>query len=248
MSLIDYHRNTSDELLALTNKVRNLIEHWGEDGRYKEAVIKNIIRRFIPEKYFVGTGFVVKQTNIRGEHLTSKQIDLIIYDNESPILFKEGDFIILTPDAVRGIIEVKANLQNQNLTQVLKQANENGQFIFSGKINKKEKFFNGIFSFEGYENNFNLNTFVENYNNSNIDFLNDLQFKNYKVNHVSLNKDLFIKLWNNDENPHSLYRIENLSFSFFISNLTDTLANKSINKNNFIWFATDKELNLQKQF
>ena len=137
-----------------------MIDHWGEDGRYKEAVIKNMIKRFIPEKYSIGTGFIVKHTNIRGEHLTSKQIDLIFYDNESPVLFKEGDFIILTPDAVRGIIEVRANLQNRNITQVLKQANENGQFIFSDKTNKKEKFFNVVFSFEGYENNFNLNTFV----------------------------------------------------------------------------------------
>jgi hypothetical protein len=45
MSLIDYHRTTTKELLALTNKVRNLITHWGEDGRYKEAVLKNVIRR-----------------------------------------------------------------------------------------------------------------------------------------------------------------------------------------------------------
>ena len=70
----------------------------------------------------------------------------------------------------------------------------------------------------------------------------------FKVNHVSLNKDWFIKVWNEDENPHSIYRIENLSYSFFISNLADTLANKSIEKNNFIWFATDKEDNLKRQF
>lgn len=100
MSLIDYHRNTSEELLALTNKVRNLINHWGEDGRYKEAVLKNVIKRFLPEKFSIGTGFVIKQTEIRGEHLSSRQIDLIIYDNASPLLFKEGDFVILTPDAV----------------------------------------------------------------------------------------------------------------------------------------------------
>ncbi|PKQ62427.1 hypothetical protein Rain11_2679 [Raineya orbicola] len=41
---------------------------------------------------------------------------------------------------------------------------------------------------------------------------------------------------------------EDLSFSFFISNLTDFLSNKSVKKNNFIWYATDKELNLIRQF
>ena len=130
MSLLDYHKTTTKELLALTNKVRSLITHWGEEGRYKEAVLKNIIRRFLPEKYTIGTGFVIKQTRTRGEHLSSRQIDLLIYDNDSPILFKEGDFVIVTPDAVRGIIEIKANLQNQQLSEIVRQANENGKFIF----------------------------------------------------------------------------------------------------------------------
>lgn len=247
MSLIDYHRTTTKELLALTNKVRNLISHWGEDGRYKEAVLKNVIRRFIPEKYTIGTGFVIKQTNNRGEHLSSRQIDLLIYDNSSPILFKEGDFVILTPDAVRGIIEVKANLQNQGITQVIRQANENGKFIFTGKDNKKQKFFNGIFSFDGYRDNFNIDVFIDSYLQSDEGFAEG-DYEKYKVNHVCLNKDWFIKFWKEDQNPHSLYNIQDLSYSFFISNLTDYLANKSVKKNNFIWYATDKELNLTRQF
>lgn len=247
MSLIDYHKTTSKELLALTNKVRNLITHWGEDGRYKEAVLKNVIRRFLPEKFTIGTGFVIKQTEVRGEHLSSRQLDLVIYDNASPVLFKEGDFVILTPDAVRGIIEVKANLENQGLTDVLKQANENGKFIFLGKDDKKQNFFNGVFSYEGYTN-FDMNTFEQSYKNSNISFITDPDYKNFIVNHVSLNKDWFVKMWKEDSNPHSIYNIQDLSFSFFISNLTDTLSNKSVEKNNFIWYATDKELNRVREF
>ncbi|MDR0231384.1 MAG: hypothetical protein LBI82_04620 [Dysgonamonadaceae bacterium] len=248
MSLINYHKTTTKELLALTNKVRNLITHWGEEGRYKEAILKNIIRRFLPEKYTIGTGFVIKQTNTRGEHLSSKQIDLLIYDDSSPVLFKEGDFVILTPDAVRGIIEVKTNLQNQRLTEILRQANENGEFIFSGKIDKRQPFFNGVFSYEGYERPFNLDTFIQNYNDSNQDFLGKQNYKKFKVNHVALNKDWFIKVWNDDENPHSIYNIEDLAFPFFISNLTDILSNNSVKRNSFIWYATDKELNCVRQF
>ena len=248
MSLIDYHRATSNELLALTDKVRSLITHWGEEGRYKEAVLKNILGRFLPEKYTIATGFVIKQTQNRGQHLSSKQIDLIIYDNASPVLFKEGDFVILTPDAVRGIIEIKANAQNQNLGEILRQANENGQFIFSGKDDKKPIFFNGIFSYAGFDKNFIMEKFVHNYLKSNLEFLTDPNYLKFKVNHVSLNKDWFIKVWNGKTNPHSIYKIQDLSFSFFISNLVDTLSNKSVKKNNFIWYANDKELNLVKEF
>lgn len=247
MSLIDYHKSTSNELLAITNKVRHLITHWGEDGRYKEAVLKNVIRRFLPEKFTIGTGFVIKQTSNRGEHLSSPQIDLLIYDDSSPILFKEGDFVILTPDAVKGIIEVKANIQNQGITEVISKANENGYFIFSGKDNKKNMFFNGVFSFDGYRNNFNNDVFVDSYLQSNQGFT-DENFPKYKVNHVCLNKDWFLKYWKDANNPHSLYNTEDLSFSFFISNLIDYLSNKSVKRNNFIWYATDKELNLIKEF
>jgi len=162
-------------------------------------------------------------------------------------LFKEGDFVILTPDAVRGIIEIKANMQNQGVTDIIRQANENGQSIFSGKKDKRQKFFNGIFSYEGFES-LDVDRLVAQYKAGNEPFIGSTDYKKFKVNHVTLNKNWFIKLWNDDQNPHSLYNIEELSFPFFISNLVDTLSNNSVKKNNFIWYATDKELNLRQQF
>lgn len=248
MSLIDYHKSTTLELLALTNKVRSLISHWSEDGRYKEAVLKNIISRFLPEKFTIGTGFVIKQTENRGDHLSSRQIDLLIYDDASPVLFKEGDFVILTPDAVRGIIEIKANLQNQRLTDIVRQANENGKFIFSGKEDKIRPFFNGIFSYEGYNNSFDIQNFIRTFKGGESPFLEECNFKNYSVNHVVLNKDWFVKVWAEDEDPHSLYHVVDLAFPFFISNLTDMLSDESVRRNNFIWYATNKEINLNCKF
>lgn len=180
MSLTDYHKTTTRELLILANKVRSLINHWGEDGRYKKAVLKNIIRKFLPEKFTVGSGFVVKQTENRGNHMSSRQIDLIIYDDASPVLFKEGDFVILTPDSVRGIIEVKANLYNQRLTDVVRRANENGQFIFSGKQNKGEQFFNGIFGYEGYEGGLDPIRIGDQVTEGNEEFRQQAAIKNLK--------------------------------------------------------------------
>lgn len=135
---------------------------------------------------------------------------------------------------------------NQGIRQVVSRANENGSFIFSGKEDKLQRMFNGIFSFEGIPND--LKAFGQNFNQGNENFLLEGHYTNFKVNHVSLNKDWFIKYWPQDENSHSIYNIRDLSFSFFISNLNDTLANKSVQKNNFIWYATDKELNLVRQF
>lgn len=247
MSLIDYHKITSEKLLALTNKVRNLISHWGEDGRYKEADLKNVIGRFLPEKCTIGTGFVIKQTATRGEHLSSRQLDLVIYDNASPVLFKEGNFVTLTSDAVRGTIEVKANLQNQELTNVLRQANVNGKFIFEGKDNKKQKFFNVVFSYDGYTNNFDIDTFMLNYKNSNTAFIDDPDYKKFKVTHVSLNKDWVVKTWNTDKSTFNIQH-PRLIICVLYFHLIDTLSNKSVKKNSFIWYASDKELNRVRQF
>ena len=123
-----------------------------------------------------------------------------------------------------------------------------GHFIHSGKANKRQKFFNGIFSFEGFENNFNQEVFADNFSAGNLDFEAIENYNKFKVNHVSLNKDWFIKYWSEYPNPHSLYNIQDLSFSFFISNLLASLSNKSVTKNNFIWYATDKQLNLVREF
>lgn len=246
MNLEEYHKATTRELLALTDRVRNLIYHWGEDGRYKEEILKNVIRRFLPQKYSIGTGFVIIQTDSRDSHKSSNQIDLIIYDNEFPVIFKEGDFVILTPDAVKGIIEVKANLRNQGLEKVLTKANENGKFIFSGKKDKSKPIFNGVFSYENQ--GFKKETLIRNYNKSNVNFENIQDYKKFKVNHVVLDKDWFIKFWVENPRPHSIYKIEDLAFSYFISNLVDFVSNKSVENNNFIWYPRDKEPELIDRF
>ena len=40
-------------LNLIKNRVRNLIgnSNWAEEGRYKETILKNVIRRFLPAKY-----------------------------------------------------------------------------------------------------------------------------------------------------------------------------------------------------
>jgi hypothetical protein len=57
-----FQESITAELEAIKDRVRHLIgsRHWGEEGRYKEAVLKNILRRFLPPKFSVGTGFVLR--------------------------------------------------------------------------------------------------------------------------------------------------------------------------------------------
>ncbi len=250
MDTIEFHKSTTKELLAIKDRVRNLINHWGEDGRYQEAVIKTMIQRFLPEKFRIGSGFIVRQTKERGNHEPSKQIDLIIYDTSYPVLFKENDFVILTPDSVLGIIEVKANAINQGLQQIVKKSNENGKFIFDARIDKAKPLFNGIFSYDSTVNN--VDTIANAINIPWQELVNNEHKYKFSVNHISLNQDWFYKFWEHEHlkhrNSHYLYKISELSFSFFISNLMDWISGNSVIENSNLWFPVDKSIEVKKTF
>ncbi len=250
MDTIEFHKSTTKELLAIKDRVRNLVNHWGEDGRHQEAVIKTMIQRFLPEKFRIGSGFIVRQTQQRGNHEPSKQIDLIIYDTSFPVLFKDNDFVILTPDSVLGIIEVKANATNQGLQEIVKKANENGKFIFDARIDKSKPLFNGIFSYESTVNNVNT---VSNHIKTPWDELGENPHRHkYTVNHISLNQNWFYKFWEHEHMegrlPHYIYEISELSFSFFISNLMDWISGTSVIENSNLWFPVDKSIQLRNTF
>ena len=252
MNTIEFHKTTAKELLAIKDRVRHLIDHWGEDGRYKEAVLKSVIERFLPEKYRIGSGFVVRQTRQRGNHDASNQIDIIIYDTKFPVLFKEGDFVIVTPDSVKAIIEVKANLKNQGIKKVIDKSNKIGRFIFEGRTNRNTPIFNGIFSYTGYNRITQTSTLklpVENSWNELEDVRNREKFS---VNHIAFNQDRFYKFWNHlfeeDNPPHYLYNIKGLCFSFFISNLIDHLSENSVIENSNLWYPVDKSIVVTDRF
>ncbi|WP_164731079.1 hypothetical protein [Anoxybacter fermentans] len=50
----EFQESITKELDTIRNRVRNLIgtSHWGEEGQYKEAILKNVIRRFLPSNLY----------------------------------------------------------------------------------------------------------------------------------------------------------------------------------------------------
>jgi len=224
-----FHESTTKELDVIKNRVRNLIgdNNWNEEGRYKEAILKNVIKRFLPKKYLVGTGFIVKGD--WEKYKCSNQVDILIFDSSYPILFSEGDFYIVTPNSVKAVIEVKSNIENQDLSKIIKKMNSVGEFIGKNKI------FNGIFSFEGYDtpNNNVMRRKVEDKIKHGFE-----RVKPMFVNHISLNQNIFMKRWNS---KFSVYRLKDLSFSYFISNLIYHVTDKPIENESKMWFPENKE-------
>lgn len=107
---VKYHQSIADELKATQNRVRNLIgnRHWQTDGEHKESILRTVLRARLPSSLLVGRGFVCFREG------PSTQIDILITDANKPTLFKDGDLVIVTPDCVKAVIEVKTKLDAQN--------------------------------------------------------------------------------------------------------------------------------------
>lgn len=232
---LEYQKSISNEFKAYENRVRNLIDdaNWGEEGRYKEIILINYLKRILPKSLSVGTGFV------RNRDLISRQIDIIIYENCIPPLFSEGDFIITTPENVVGIIEVKSTITTGNLLDIIDKANGNG-LIISGDRNIS--IFNGIFSYSINQRN---DSFINALNRFDMKKLVEKKHWNEIlpsrlsscVNQISLGENTFIKLWPHKMNSdgsfyaeYSLYDLyDGLGISYFLSNLQEFILRRQLN-------------------
>jgi hypothetical protein len=246
----DFQKSITKELDIVRNRVRDLIgsAHWGSDGNFKEAILRNSINKFLPKNVSIGTGFIIQSNEDQIEGVrVSHQLDIIVFDNSLPVLFSEGDFIITTEQNVLGIVEVKTKIINNNgnkssLKAILEKYNGLSSFPLLSRTDN-HRIFKGVFSFE-YEDDIN-----------GINIENALRVSNGMVNHISLGKDKFIRHWTSPEGLipqvdcnstfYNLYNIPDLSFSYFISNLIHIVTRKEMDDR--YWFSfpiqESKEIN-----
>jgi len=206
---LEYRKSISQELISIKDRLMNIIDnhHWGEDGRYKEIILSDILRKYLPQNVTVATGFVMG-----AENRMSTQIDIIIYNNNYPVLFKQSDFVVVCKESVVGIIEVKSKLDCDKTKSAILKSHQNGLLIGN-------QIFNGIF---GYETDISfINRLVPSINCS-------LQENSGYLNYICFGKDYFMKYWGTG-NPrehdqiscYSFYEINDLSFGYFIANLIE---------------------------
>ncbi|PXW16247.1 hypothetical protein C8D70_104185 [Chryseobacterium sp. CBTAP 102] len=226
-----FQESITQELNVINNRVRDLIgdANWAEEGRYKEAVLIKVISQFLPSNLRIGTGFIVSNNDhLNGtEGTISKQLDIIVYEEKTPVVFREGDFVILTENSVRAVIEVKSEIENYSstkdnaLNKIIEKLNLLRNFESFSNQNNRRKFI-GIFSF-----NYNGNFLHHRINEA-------LTVSNGLVNHISLGTENFIRYWEHTEGLmpplnrngrcYIRYNLINLSFSYFISNLLHIIS------------------------
>lgn len=217
---MSYQKSIFLEFDALKNRVSHLIgdTNWGETGRYREVILIKYLKNILPNQIGIGTGFVKKGDNV------STQIDIILYNPTMPIYFKEQDFVIIPPESVLGIIEVKSNPNVTELGKAVEKANKIGDFIGANDV------FNGIFVY-GEERAHKLDVQPNQNSKLSKSLKRSLSSLN-GVNHILIhNSNIFLKKWgdrtHNSSNVYSAYKLINLGTGYFFSNLIEFLDRKS---------------------
>jgi hypothetical protein len=114
MKFLQALRNVSSKLSAEFEDSK-LFEHSAEKGNFREETISQLLRPFLPNCYAMGTGQIFSC-----DGNTSKQIDIVIYDNVySNVLFKNRKDNLFPCESVYGEIEIKSMLSTDELIKSL---------------------------------------------------------------------------------------------------------------------------------
>jgi hypothetical protein len=134
--LTAYASMVGDEFASRIDRLAQIIgtTHEASVGAYKESVLRNLIGKFIPKRYSVGTGFVLfaREGSLNDrksenpdlwnlkEHYVSRQLDIVVYDDYNfPPIFRDEQLVVLRPESVKCVVEVKGYLSKANVSETV---------------------------------------------------------------------------------------------------------------------------------
>lgn len=117
MDILSLVQEMTIELRQNFEKKAELISHPGESGEAREEALKDVLRRYLPQRCGIATGFVI-DSNWR----ESLQMDIIIYDkNYSPVFEVTGDKRYFPCETVLAVGEVKTSIDTSELEDSFKK-------------------------------------------------------------------------------------------------------------------------------
>jgi hypothetical protein len=133
-TLNDFQTQLAESFHSKINLLEKIIgdKHWLTTGGFKEKVLISFLNDNLPKKLKAKSGFVVFPTKRRfntemppedydslnrSSYIMSKQIDILVYDVfESSPVFEDDNIVLLSPESVKAVIEVKGTLNGKHLT------------------------------------------------------------------------------------------------------------------------------------
>ena len=238
-------RSLTLELQAVKDRVYHFLhtKHWQTVGEWKELVLRNVLERHLPRHLEPLRGFVTDGKN------SSKQVDVLVYDNTEPCLFRAGDLVFVTPDAVAGVVEVKSTISSRSkLRQALRSLSSNVEKI---RKNGNPTAFAGLFAFDSELSGFDGVEVA-------LDCLKEAsrEQENRVVDFVCLGSDVFILFWEGQGGTPGVtpsrwrgYLLHGLAPGYFVNNLVYATASESVQHNIGAWFPQKpkKEIDLKRR-
>jgi len=261
MDVLAYYESLSAELNALKDRVRQIIgkAHWQSDGEWKETMLRSVLRRHLPISVGVGRGFVISPEK------SSPQIDILIYDASKPVLYRDGDFVLITADAVWGIIEVKTKLARGNLEESVNQLTKSLEFARREQVSARRRarevadrgawvaehssgvssgvpinrsIFGGLFAYE--------TTFSAGRSGAVGKYLAEAcgREPNRVIDLVSFGESLFTRWWGSDPQGQAryecwhTYEVVRQAPGYFVSNVLQFIT-ASVTSNRMLWFPAE---------
>lgn len=129
-------RHLVDEMVAQSKRVAEYTRDRSATGLHRERIVESFVRRIAPKSFSIGSGFIY------GASESSKQIDILVYDtmNFAP-LFDEGGYVVVLPESVVEVIEVKSSLDKDQLYGAI------DNILSATRLNPRIQ--GSIFSFDG---------------------------------------------------------------------------------------------------
>lgn len=109
---IEDFKGASRELFY--DKEAESLIHPGEFGTYREKIVVELLRSFLPKGYDCGSGFIVNNCNE-----ISTQCDIIIYNDYTPLFSDHANARFFTIETCAAVGEVKSVLSKKDLKEAL---------------------------------------------------------------------------------------------------------------------------------
>lgn len=125
----NYYLSIAEEIRSKIDRLKHLVPKANlAGGEYHEEIIRNSLRNFLPDRYSVKRGYIYVK-----EGVVSQQTDIIVIDENEPsaYIFKDRDLVVVRPEAVMAVIEVKTTLD-------IDEFNKSFKNIFHTKLIKKK--------------------------------------------------------------------------------------------------------------
>ncbi len=109
----EYYQRIQDKLLIQKEIIDALLknQNTGVRSDYYEAIVRDLVRENVPKAFSVSRGIILNK-----EGQNSEECDLILYESSSfDAWFQSGEIVVVSPEAVRAVIEVKRTLNHRNI-------------------------------------------------------------------------------------------------------------------------------------